>query len=95
MIDFQRFNDQTKTEYQKALFSAGERGCEYSYANLILWGRQRVAVLDDFFVLFSQFDRFSIYPFPVGSVTVAVAEQAEQVPVKVPVAEVVGFLLTL
>lgn len=67
MIDFQRFNDQTKTEYQKALFSAGERGCEYSYANLILWGRQRVAVLDDFFVLFSQFDRFSIYPFPVGS----------------------------
>ena len=67
MIDFQKFDEQTKTEYLKALFAAGERGCEYSYANLNLWGRQRVARLDGFFVLFSQFDRFSIYPFPVGS----------------------------
>jgi hypothetical protein len=49
------------------LFAAGERGCEYSYANLNLWGRQRVAIVDGFFVLFSQFERLSIYPFPVGS----------------------------
>ena len=67
MLSFQKFDEQTKTEYLKALFAAGERGCEYSYANLNLWGRQRVAVLGSYFVLFSQFDRFSIYPFPVGS----------------------------
>lgn len=67
MIDFQKFDEQTKTEYLKALFAAGERGCEYSYANLNLWGRQRVAVQDGFFVLFSQFERLSIYPFPIGS----------------------------
>ena len=66
MIHFQKFDEQTRNEYLKTLFAAGERGCEYSYANLNLWGRQRVAALDGFFVLFSQFDRFSIYPFPVG-----------------------------
>ena len=67
MIDFQKFDDNTKAAYLKALFAAGERGCEYSYANLNLWGRQRVAFTDGYFVLFSQFERLSIYPFPVGS----------------------------
>ena len=67
MINFQKFDEKTKTEYLQALFAAGERGCEYSYANLNLWGRQRVAVLDGYFVLFSQFERLSIYPFPIGS----------------------------
>ena len=67
MIDFQKFDEKTRTEYQNALFAADERGCQYSYANLNLWGRQRIAKLDGYFVLFSQFDRFSIYPFPVGS----------------------------
>ena len=66
MIHFQKFDEQTRNEYLKTLFAAGERGCEYSYANLNLWGRQRVAALDGFFVLFSQFDRLSIYPFHVG-----------------------------
>ncbi len=67
MIDFQKFDEKTKTEYLKVLFAAGERGCEYSYANLNLWGRQRVAFVDGYFVLFSQFERLSVYPFPVGS----------------------------
>ena len=56
MINFQKFDETTKTEYLKALFSAGERGCEYSVANLTLWGRQRVAFLEGYFVLFSQFN---------------------------------------
>lgn len=67
MIDFQKFDEQTKTQYLSALFAAGERGCEYAYANLNLWGRQRVAVMDGYFLLFSQFERLSIYPFPIGS----------------------------
>lgn len=46
---------------------SGERGCEYSFVNLNIWGRQRVAFLDGFMVLFSQYDRMSIYPFPLGS----------------------------
>lgn len=67
MLSFQKFDEQTKTEYLKALFAAGERGCEYSYANLNLWGRQRIARMGGYFTLFSQFERLSIYPFPIGS----------------------------
>ena len=66
MINFQKFDPETKAQYLKTLFAAGERGCEYSIANLTLWGRQRVAQVDGYFVLFSQFDRVSIYPFPIG-----------------------------
>ncbi len=66
MIDFQKLSDDRKTRYCRLLAESGERGCEYSYANLNLWGRQRVAFLGDFAVIFSQFERRSIYPFPVG-----------------------------
>ena len=31
-----------------------------------MWGRQRIAFLHDHAVLFSQFDRRTVYPFPVG-----------------------------
>ena len=66
MIDFQRFDLTKKAEYDRCLMNCGERGCEYSFANLNLWGRQRAAFLDGYLVLFSQFDRRSVYPFPVG-----------------------------
>jgi hypothetical protein len=45
---------------------SGERGCEFSFANLSLWGRQRMAFVEGHAVLFSQFDRKTVYPFPVG-----------------------------
>ncbi len=66
MIDFQRFDLENKDEYVKYLTASGERGCEYSFANLNLWGRQRCAVVEGYLVLFSQFERRSVYPFPVG-----------------------------
>ena len=66
MIDFQKFDLSKKAEYRRLLMSGGERGCEYSLVNLILWGRQKAAFLDGFLVLFSQFERNSVYPFPVG-----------------------------
>ena len=66
MIDFQKFDLSKKADYRQLLMSGGERGCEYSLANLNLWGRQRAAFLDGFLVLFSQFERNSVYPFPVG-----------------------------
>ncbi len=67
MIDFQKFDLNKKDEYTQFLMQAGHRGCEYSFVNLNLWGRQRAAFLDGFLVLFSQFARRSVYPFPVGS----------------------------
>ena len=67
MIDFRKITPQDREHYQQLLLSSGERGCEFSFANLCLWGRQRIAFLYDHAVLFSQFDRRTVYPFPVGN----------------------------
>ena len=66
MIDFQKFDLSKKAEYRRLLTCCGERGCEYSFANLNLWGRQKAAFVDGFLLLFSQFERRSVYPFPLG-----------------------------
>jgi len=67
MIDFQRFDLSKKQEYDRYLQNCGERGCEYSFTNLNLWGRQKAAFVDGYLVLFSQFERRSVYPYPIGS----------------------------
>jgi hypothetical protein len=66
MIDFQKLDLSCREDYEAFLMIPGERGCEYSLANLFLWGRQRAAILDGYLVLFSQFEKRSVYPFPVG-----------------------------
>ena len=67
MLDFKPFALAQKAEYDAYLALSGERGCEYSFANLYLWGRQQYAKVGDCLVLFSQFDRKSVYPFPIGA----------------------------
>ena len=67
MIDFQPFDLAKKPEYDAFLLHCGERGCEYSFANLYLWGRQKAAIIHQNLVFFSQFSRRSVYPFPVGN----------------------------
>lgn len=67
MINFEPLQLSQRDVYNTFLFRGRRRGCEYSFANLYLWGRQRGAILGDHFVLFSQFNRRSVYPFPVGS----------------------------
>lgn len=66
MIDFQKLDPANREKYDAFLMHCGERGCEYSFVNLYLWGRQRAAFVDGFLVLFSQFQRKSVYPFPIG-----------------------------
>lgn len=66
MIDFQYLNPAQKPEFDRYLRSQGERGCEYSFVNLYLWGRQKAAIVHDHLVFFSQFDRRSVYLYPVG-----------------------------
>ncbi len=66
MIDFKPVSLEDKAIYEKYLFECGERGCEYSFANMYLWGRQQAALLDNHMVRFSQFNRRSIYPFPIS-----------------------------
>ena len=65
MINFQKIAPAQRAEFAKYLLPLG-KGCEYSFTNLFLWGRQKAAFVDGFLVLFSQFDRKAVYPFPVG-----------------------------
>ena len=66
MIDFKRLELANKAQFDHYLMDWGDHGCEYSFVNLFLWGRQKAAFVNDFLVLQSQFDRRSVYPFPVG-----------------------------
>ena len=67
MIDFQRPVPAQKEQYNDMLFSGQERGCEYSFSNLYLWGHQKIAFLHGCVVVFSHFHGKSVYPYPVGS----------------------------
>ena len=67
MINFQYLTLGDRELCQQYLLDGTERGCEYSFANLYLWGRQRYAIVCGQLVLFSQFNRRTVYPFPAGS----------------------------
>ena len=66
MIEYKPLSLQDKPKYDRFLQSCGDRGCEYNFANLYLWGRQRAAFHGENLTFFSQFNRKSVYPFPVG-----------------------------
>ena len=67
MIDFQRLTLSQKAQYESILFSGPARGCEYSFANLCLWGQQQVAFVHDCVVFFSHYYGRSVYPYPIGN----------------------------
>ena len=66
MIEFHRIGLCDKERYESVLFTEPERGCEYSFANLCLWGRQEIAYLYGCVAFFSHFYGKSVYPFPIG-----------------------------
>ena len=67
MIDFQRLTLAQKDAYDAVLMACPERGCEYSFANLYLWGKQQVAFLHGCVAFFAHFYGRSVYPYPIGS----------------------------
>ncbi len=66
MIDFQRLTFAQKEAYEQILFTCPPRGCEYSFANQCLWGRQEAAFLHGCVAFFSHFYGRSVYPYPIG-----------------------------
>lgn len=66
MISFRPVDLIDKKIYETYLFQEYKRGCEYTFANLCLWGNQQIAYLSNQIVLFSQFDQLQIYAFPFG-----------------------------
>ena len=67
MLNFKKITPEDQEIYQKYLCCGSQRGCEYSFANLYLWGRQYITEAYGHAVLFSQFNRRTVYPFPVGN----------------------------
>lgn len=67
MIDFHKPTPAVKEQYEQVLFSVPPRSCEYSFANLSLWGRQHMAFIHGCVVFFSHFNGKSVYPFPIGN----------------------------
>lgn len=83
MLDFKRITPEDREIYQKYLCCGTQRGCEYSFVNMRIWGRQYIAEAHGHAVLFSQFNRRTVYPFPVGTgdkkaVLEAIMEDAQQ-----------------
>lgn len=66
MIPFTKLRLEQKEQLDRYLLCADKQSCEYSFANLILWGRKKVAQQHDLLLLQSQFDRKNVYLFPVG-----------------------------
>ena len=58
MIEFRRLLPGDRETFFRYFQGLPERSCEYSFANLCIWGRQRVHFGENYLTLFSQFDRF-------------------------------------
>lgn len=67
MIAFNRLSYDQKEQYNDILFSVPPRGCEYSFANLCLWGKQQVAFLHGCVAFFCHFHGKSVYPYPIDN----------------------------
>ena len=66
MIQFKPLEISQKEEYSALLAMANKEGCEYSFVNLYLWGRQKAAKVGNDLVIFSQYNRKTVYLFPAG-----------------------------
>ncbi len=67
MIDFIPANTTHKELYESYFTDNRERGCEYSFANLVMWGQQNIAEVHSTLVRLSYYGGHIAYAFPVGS----------------------------
>lgn len=67
MIDFNPVALEQKAFYEQYLYDGAERGCEYSFVNVYLWGQQNLSVLHDHVVFFCKFGGHSAYRYPLGT----------------------------
>lgn len=76
MIPFEKITTSHKNQLCEYLLSMRKQCCEYSFANLYLWGRKRVAELEGFLLIQAQFDRKTVYLYPVGEGNIKAALDA-------------------
>ena len=66
MIPFEKIDLHRKEQLDAYLLAMDKQCCEYSFANIFLWGRKRVSERDGFLLLQAQYDRKTVYLYPVG-----------------------------
>jgi len=66
MLDFHPLTLDDREKYLPYLQRPDRQGCEYNFVNLYLWGRQKALLHQGNLAFFSQFDRKTVYPFPIG-----------------------------
>ena len=66
MITFQRVQLEDRPLLHPLLYGSGNWGCEYTFVNQYLWGRQEYAFVGGSLVLFAHWDGQSTYVYPVG-----------------------------
>ena len=67
MISFQSPQLTDRGLLAPVFYSSGNLGCEYTFNNIYLWGRQEYAIVENCLVLFSHWDGQSTYVYPVGN----------------------------
>lgn len=66
MLNFREITLADRETIHSHLYPAAGHGSEYSFANLLLWGEQYVAVADGTPLFFSRFGSWSSYLFPLS-----------------------------
>ena len=66
MLNFREITLADRETIHNHLYSAAGHGSEYSFANLLLWGEQYVAVADGTPLFFSRFGSWNSYLFPLS-----------------------------
>ncbi len=66
-IAYSPITAEDKARFEAYLFAEEGRGCEFSFANLYLWGDQRFSEMHGHLVLFSKFGKRTVYPYPLGT----------------------------
>ena len=66
MLEFMPLKPKDWETFAPFMKDFASRGCEYNFANLFLWGRQKYVIHGENLAFFCQFNRKSVYLFPVG-----------------------------
>ena len=66
MLNFLPVTPGDRERIHSHLYFAKGHGCEYSFANLLFWGDQKVAWLENCPLIFSTFGKFKSYQLPIG-----------------------------
>ena len=65
-LAFQPFSEADRALYETYLRASPARGCEYSFANRVMWGEQSVAYYEGLMIVLSRFGERYVYSYPIG-----------------------------